>query len=107
MTKKMFESITDWQRKTFPYSTPLSRAKHLRTEIKELIFELQKDQLPPANEEEILSEFADCFILLFGTAESYGMDYSEICECIRRKMAVNKKRKWGLPDKDGIVNHIR
>ena len=107
MTHKMFTKITDWQRETFPHSTPLSRVRHLLTEVKELKFELQQQQHLPTDEEAVLSEFADCFILLFGAAESYGMDYSEICECIHRKMKINKERKWNKPDKHGVVNHIK
>ena len=28
-------------------------------------------------------------------------------DAIRQKFEVNKGRKWGTPDKDGVVEHIR
>lgn len=52
-------------------------------------------------------EFADCFTLLFGAASSYGMSYNDILNCIEDKMIINKKRKWGKPDENGVVNHIK
>jgi NTP pyrophosphatase (non-canonical NTP hydrolase) len=52
-------------------------------------------------------EFADCLLLLFGAAHAAGMTYADITEAISHKMEVNKKRKWGKPDADGVVNHIR
>jgi len=45
--------------------------------------------------------------LLFGTAASDGMSYEDICEAIESKMQINFKRKWGKPDKNGVVNHIK
>jgi hypothetical protein len=52
-------------------------------------------------------EFADCFILLFGAAASDGMSYDDICKAIDEKMEINFNRKWGKPNNDGVVNHIR
>ncbi len=52
-------------------------------------------------------EFADCFILLFGSAASDGMTYDDIVDAINKKMEINLNRKWGKPDENGIVNHIK
>ena len=52
-------------------------------------------------------EFADCFLLLFGAASSDGMSYEDICNAIQEKLEINKRRKWGEPDKNGVVNHIK
>lgn len=52
-------------------------------------------------------EFADCFILLLNTASKCGFTMQELTDCAIEKMEINKNRKWGKPDKDGIVEHIR
>ena len=109
MEKQQFISITEWQKQTFGQATSLSKLAHLLKEIVEL-----KDAI---NDEDHLidfekirktkMEFADCFILLFGCASSYGLSYEEICKCIDEKMVINSNRKWGKPDADGVVNHIK
>jgi hypothetical protein len=52
-------------------------------------------------------EFADCFILLFGAANSAGMSYQNIIDAINQKMEINYQRKWGKPNEDGVVNHLK
>ena len=64
MTERQFNAITKWQNETFGMATPLSKIAHLKEEIQEL-----EDELKPSDKvENIQSEFADCFILLFGVA---------------------------------------
>lgn len=103
MTHKQYEQITEWQKMTFPQATTLSKLNHLEEEIEEL----HVDLVEKAPESNIRSEFADCFILLFGAAASHGMSYSDICTAIKDKMAINITRKWGKPDANGVVNHIK
>lgn len=103
MKKEQFESITKWQKETFGSATALSKIAHLKEEIKELEIELCFHDEP----EKALMEFADCFTLLFGAADSYGLSYELICKAIDDKMAINRKRKWGEPKANGVVNHIR
>ncbi|ALN97231.1 DUF550 domain-containing protein [Flavobacterium psychrophilum] len=101
MKKIQFESINEWQTKTFGQATSLSKLSHLKQEIEELIFEIEN------NGKGKKLEFADCFILLFGAAASDGMTYEEICNVVDEKMEINKKRKWGVPNENGVVNHIK
>ncbi len=101
MKKLQFESISKWQNETFGEATALSKIAHLKQEVKELKKDLKKDS--PAKK----YEFADCFILLFGAAASDGMSYEDICNAINEKMEINKSRKWGKPDENGVVNHIK
>lgn len=102
MTQKQFLEITEWQNKTFGKATALSKINHLTEEVEEL-----KDALFSCAEISIQNEFADCFILLFGAAASYGYNYNQISEIIDSKMQINYKRKWGKPDENGIVNHLK
>jgi hypothetical protein len=103
MTKEQFEAISEWQKETFGQATALSKIAHLKQEINELECELNQFNNPTGT----LMEFADCFILLFGSAASYGMNYEDICEAVNAKMNINIKRSWGEPDLNGVVNHIK
>ena len=100
MTKEQFKTITQWQDETFPDATALSKVEHLREEVEELAVDVALD----LNSKTM--EFADCFLLLYGAAAKAGMSYEDICNAIDEKMSINRKRKWGKPDKNGVVKHI-
>ena len=104
MNRDLFKSVTNWQVETFGQATAMSKIAHLKEEIEELNDELFLDNQHTDHKR---LEFADCFILLFGAAASDGMTYEDICKAIEEKMVINKARKWGTPDKDGVVNHIK
>lgn len=101
MTKEQFETITAWQKATFGQATPMSKIAHLAEELEELALGIQTGD--PKRD----LEYADCLLLLFGAAASDGMSYELICDAIKRKMEINYKRKWGTPNKLGVVNHIK
>ena len=101
MNKRTFNFITNWQKETFPNSNANSKIVHLKQEVDEL----QSDVM--YNSIDARLEFADCFILLFGAAKAHGMSYEDICAAIDEKMHINVNRKWGKPDKNGVVNHIK
>ena len=101
MNEQLYNEISEWQRKTFGTATPLSKVNHLQQELKEL-----KADLIYRKPERRL-EFADCFFLLFGAAAEDGMSYQDIINCISEKFEINKARKWGAPDENGVINHIR
>lgn len=101
MTKEQFEAITAWQKETFGQATATSKTEHLKQEVEELLFDILH------NEPNRRLEFADCFLLLFGAAHADGMTYEDICAAIDEKMEINRARKWGKPDKNGVVNHIK
>lgn len=103
MTKGQFEKITAWQKKTFPDATALSKIAHLKKELPELEEAIKNDWPNTA----AVMEFADCFFLLFGSAASAGLDYETIIAGIEQKFEINKSRKWGKPDENGVVEHIR
>jgi len=101
MTEQQFNEITDWQKQTFGQATSLSKIFHLADELQELVSDLKTD-----NPERRL-EFADCFFLLFGSAAADGMTYQDICQAIQEKFEINKSRKWGKPNENGVVNHVK
>jgi hypothetical protein len=51
-------------------------------------------------------EFADCLMLLLDASSHYGMDAEDLIRYTRLKLNVNKLRKWGKPDKNGVIEHI-
>jgi NTP pyrophosphatase (non-canonical NTP hydrolase) len=107
MTSDTFYEIVKWQEVTFPDATSLSKVKHLKEEVKELEQELlHTNPLSFEPSLEIESEIADCLFLIYGAAFKAGLSYSQIEFALRRKLAVNKNRKWGKPDADGVVKHV-
>lgn len=73
----------------------------MKQEIEELIIDLKN------NNPNKRHEYADCFFLLYGSANADGMTYEDICFAIQEKFEINKARKWGKPDENGVVNHIK
>lgn len=116
MTREQFKQICEWQAQTFGSATPLSKLAHLKEELKELKYELEVMDIMVANKrsQKLIKahktvtnmEFADCFFLLFGAANAAGMSYDDICNAIQSKFEINKQRKWGKPDANGVVKHI-
>ena len=104
MTNEQFEKVAKWQKKTFPEATALSKACHLSEEVEELMTEIALYNGPSKTKR---LEYADCFLLLFGSAHSDGMSYEDICNCIEEKFEIVKKREWGTPDKNGVVHHLK
>jgi len=93
---KLQNKIVRWQNKTFTESTAFSKLIHLKKEINELSKDMSSGR-------DVGSEIADCQILLFGIAGKYKKScYKEAT----KKLEINKKRKWGKPDKNGVVEHI-
>lgn len=106
MREQQFATITEWQKETFRQATSGSKIAHMAQELSELYAEIHHGNASERAEQRRL-EFADCFILLFGAAASDGMSYEDICAAIEDKMTINYKRKWGKPDENGVVNHVR
>jgi len=101
MRQDQFNEIVAWQKQTFPKATSLSKVFHLEKEV----VELRNDLL--ANYPDKRLEYADCFLLLFGSAASDGMSFQDICNAIDEKMQINRERKWGNADENGVVHHIK
>ena len=90
---EIIKEINDWQDKVFTQATAESTAAHLLREAKELY-----------DDPYDAGEIADIFILLAAVAHKTGVD---IETAVERKMAINRLRTWGKPDKQGVVEHVR
>jgi NTP pyrophosphatase (non-canonical NTP hydrolase) len=101
---KLQLEISDWQDKVFTKANALSKMSHLAKEVIELNKALVYDTEMQHKEELIAEELADCQHLLFGIASKCGINLYEATRC---KFEINKKRKWGKPDKNGVVEHLK
>lgn len=90
---EILKDINEWQDVVFKKATPQSASAHLRREANEL-YESPYDA----------EEMADIFILLAGVAHLAGVD---LVEAVEKKMAINRKRIWGEPDEEGVIEHVR
>jgi len=84
--------VGEWGNAMFPHGTPDSVVAHLKKEV---------DELAESHDAE---EAADCLILLLHHAHRCGYDLMSWADW---KFQINKKRKWGEPDQNGVVEHIR
>ncbi len=89
---KFQKEVGTWGNETFTKAHPDSIIAHLRREVTEL----QNSHRP--------EESADCLILLLHHAHRVGYD---LLEEAKKKFEIIKKRKWGEPDKEGVVEHIK
>lgn len=55
----------------------------------------------------VIEEYADCFMLLLDSVHHYGLNAEILLAATRGKLEVNKQRKWGKPDENGVVEHVR
>lgn len=86
------EDVGNWGDTTFPNSNQQSIIAHLKKEV----VELSENNNPV--------EVADCLLLLLYHAHKGGYDLFQEAQ---KKFEIVKTRKWGKPDKDGVVEHIR
>lgn len=85
--------ITEFQAMNFPNASPESCAAHLLREAQEL-------RANPMDSE----EQADVFLLLVGLSKLTDVN---LFLAAKAKLEINKKRKWGQPDHQGVVEHVR
>ena len=94
--------------------SPLPMLFHLKKEIDELIEAMQRvvgkqfesRDLALKSVYDVKNEFADCFMLLLDSASHFGIDSDMLIKLTDDKLQVNKNRKWGKPDKNGVVEHV-
>lgn len=116
--QELMDDISEWSDKTFGEGQRNPAIlHHLKKEVPELIAAIMYYQerntidLPyrKANEllKEVWEEYADCFMLLLDSANNFGLSADRLLHITRQKLEVNKTRKWGKPDCNGVVEHLR
>lgn len=104
--RKLQKEIGDWQRETFKKATTYGVYNHMSREMSELNKALNR-HVRYDNEDtyqEVRYELADIIILAVALADLVHVDLDV---ATKEKMKINKARKWGKPDADGVVEHIK
>lgn len=102
------QKLMDWNfefaKRVFPEhcTNPVPPLHHLKKEVGETIEELEKPQI---DKEKLLFEYADCLILLAGSAKRAGITSDQLLSYSFKKMEINEKRDWGKPDENGVYLH--
>ena len=69
---------------------------HLKKEVEEVI-----------KNPNDFEEYADCLLLLIDAFRMSGGNSKELLDAAFDKLDKNKKRDWGLPDENGVVEHLK
>ena len=93
---KLQKALYEWASNQFKGQSISGKFSHLRKEINEL----EEDQTD-------VMEYADCYMLLMDIASNNNILLSDIHAAAKRKLEINKKRKWGKQNKDGSIEHVR
>lgn len=113
------DDISEWSDATFGESQRNPAiVYHLQKEVYELTEALIKaNELGSDNSvgigefgrqmNETKMEYADCFMLLLDSAHHYHITAKELIKLVRKKLEINKKREWGKPDNNGVIEHIK
>ena len=103
--QKLMDDIREWSDATFGEGQrTIPILYHLIKEVPEAIEACKK--FPEKNSVGYW-EFADCFMLILDAANHYGMDADHLIGFVKAKLEINKTRKWGNPDENGVVEHIK
>lgn len=97
--QQFWNDHAEWSQKTFGLDGvrgPVGPLNHLAKEVNEAI----------AKPDDI-NEYADLLLLTFDAARRSGLTFDGLIGAARGKLEVNKLRKWGVPNSDGSVEHIR
>lgn len=93
-----------WSDETFgPDDRRLGMIAHLKKEVVELEEGLSRSARAPV----IQDELADCMMLLLDIASHSGLSANDLLFSVSAKLVINKNRKWGSPNPDGSIEHIR
>ncbi len=114
----LMNDISEWSDKAFGdgQRNP-AIVYHLKKEVNELIEAIEKTNALGSDPSVGVGEFgrqrtvtrveyADCLMLLLDSAHHFGISAKELLSVTRGKLEINKVRKWGSPDENGVVEHI-
>jgi NTP pyrophosphatase (non-canonical NTP hydrolase) len=107
--QKLMDDIREWSDATFgERQRNPAIAYHLQKEVPELIEALEESQKIESKrtQDRVCYELADCFMLLLDCASHFGLSAGNLLWYTEEKLKVNKERKWGKPDENGVVEHI-
>ena len=71
------------------------------------LYHLQEEAFEAMDEPYDIMEYADCMMLIIDATRNAGFTADELMEAVNKKLRINQRRKWGRPDKNGVINHIK
>lgn len=103
--QKLMDDISEWSDATFGEGQRNPAiVYHLKKEVDELIDVFENYS---RNEHRRLwFEYADCIMLLLDSASHAGFSAEDLLSAVKEKLEINKNRKWGKPDTNGVIEHI-
>ena len=103
--QKLMTDISEWSNKTFGdgQRNP-AIVYHLKKEVNELIAVFEGN--PRNAHRQLWFEYADCLMLLLDSALHAGFTARDLIDATREKLEINKTRKWGKPDENGVIEHV-
>jgi len=114
--QKLMDEISEWSDKTFGENQRNPAiAFHLKKEVDELIWAIKAHQngnKPSVSVkgdmlvERVFLEYADCFMLILDSATHLGINADDLIAYARIKLEINKARRWGKPDENGVIEHL-
>lgn len=112
--QKLMDAQRQWSDNTFDSGNfsamrSIAISHHLQKESRELTEATVNCLRDPTEENfcRLTEEIADCQLLLLDIAAHMGFGVDIIISACRSKHEINKSRKWGKPDANGVVEHIR
>lgn len=106
--QRLMDETCGWSQKTFVGQRNPAIVHHLKKEVEELIKEFETPyQHSQVAKDKITVEFADCFLLLLDSAGNFGLSVEQLVTASFKKLDVCKQRKWGKPDENGVIEHIK
>ena len=115
----LMNDISNWSNATFgdDRRNP-AIIYHLKKEVDELIESLHKSNALGCDNsigigefgrqiDKTKMEYADCFMLLLDSAHHFHLTAEDLIDLTRKKLDINKSRKWGNPDHEGVIEHIK
>lgn len=94
---ELYREVTQWQRETFGRQSLVDLFSTLEREVGEL-------GMTPPGSDQGREELADVAMVLFEIADVEGVD---LAAAIEWKLSINRTRRWGEPDAEGVIEHIR
>jgi NTP pyrophosphatase (non-canonical NTP hydrolase) len=103
----LMDDISEWSDKQFgEYQRNPAIAYHLLKETRELIEAFERGVVTQEETDKLKMEFADCFMLILDSATHAFLTADDLLNAASEKLEINKKREWGKPDINGVVEHI-
>lgn len=111
--KTLQQEVTEWADNTFSNSSLKSRLVHLMRELNEAYEATFGLSTMAGDVDKIRMEIADAGLITLHAASGIGIEIDEsnlneyFVNAMYAKLHENRKRVWGDPDAEGVVEHLR